>query len=307
MLILNGKKQRKPGVYSLAGLFVLLLTINGCSGDDTADSRQVTGNNTTGGSTVLVHVNGQEITRADLDVHLLRALKTADLSTLDNDARYRALEGLVMSKIISQFAEKELDASDKDNIERQVRLYREELMVKQFLKKHIKPETITQDMIENFYRNNPEKFGGGEVIHYELLTANESPKGKQRSKYIKLLTAAKSNSDWNTVIEKGKKQGLQLRMKTGTNAEKLLHDRLRALIAQVGEGQTSEPAFVDGKPYLIRVTARKQRQVRPLAEVSADIRKHLMPVKVKASIRELSSQLMEKSNIEYLDKVTMRN
>jgi hypothetical protein len=59
---------------------------------------------------------------------------------------------------------------------------------------------------------------------------------------------------------------------------------------------------VQGKPYIVRLLKQEQRAPKPLAEVSAEIRKALVPVKLKGAINEVAEDLMKTSNVEYMDK-----
>ena len=60
------------------------------------------------------------------------------------------------------------------------------------------------------------------------------------------------------------------------------------------------PVFIDGVPNLIRVVDERSATPKPLADVSADIRKILAPLQLRAAVRKASDEIVAASEIIYI-------
>ena len=251
---------------------------------------------------VLVKVGAQSITEKDLDIAVLRLLGPARMTQIDETARKKILESLVLSKVISQAAEAEMDAETKDSIERKVRSYREEILVKQYLRDHVEPQPVTQAMVKEHYEKYPERYGAVVTQTFQLLSATKKLTGEARQELLKALGDAEKAKDLRRYSKKliAKKQAVTFR--EGKSNDKLLQKQLQQVLSTLKLNQTSRVFFIDGIPNVVRITAEKKQQARPLSEVSASIRKSLLPGQLKVAIKEVAEKLKNSKNIEYINK-----
>lgn len=250
---------------------------------------------------VLVNVNGQSITQKDLDVAMLRLLGPARMAQLDDVAKSKILDSLVMSRLISGAAETELDAENKDHIERQVRDYREEMLVKHYLRNHVEAQPVTQAMVKAHYEKYPERYGAIIIRDYQLLTVSNKPEGAVRQNLLKLFNDAKDIKDWNVFAKQLKQQNYAVSIKQGKSNETLLHQQLQQVMSSLKLNETSRPFLINGIPQVVRITAEKKEAPRPLSEVSAEIRKALLPGQLKIAIKQVADDLKKSAKIEYMN------
>jgi len=284
-------------------LFICLLSIVACSKDDNFSVGGSAG--LAGDNEILAKVNGSPISRHDLDSALVRMLGDYQSSLLDPKGRRNALESLVMSRAMAQTVKKELSRKDLAIIEKQVTAHREKLLVNHFLRKHSTVAPVTDKMVKAFYEKNTQRFGARTERQYEMLFSANKVSADERDKIIAALGGADKNKQWKKMSKRLAKAGIKLQYRQGKTDEKLLHPRLQALLKSIKVGTTSNVSFIDGKPYLVRITAENQIAPRPLNEVSAKIRKSLMPLQLKQAIEKSSAELLPKMKIKYFDKTVL--
>jgi hypothetical protein len=252
-----------------------------------------------GDDVVLAQVNSSPITRYDLDLAARTLLSREVLSELDDAGRKQLLESLVQARAIAQKREAELNAKDRLELDKQVAAYREELLVKQYLSKHTKVRPVSPELVSRYYEQNQARFGAEKVRAYELIT---SPRELSETERLPLMAAARDavqHKDWSAWTAELQKKHLPLVYQRGTTQHGVSQPALRNLIAQLSLGEASHITFVDGRPYLVRVTEESASPAKPLAAVSAEIRKTLLPEQVKQSVQAASEVVMKDTRVVY--------
>ena len=255
--------------------------------------------NLPGDDEVLARVERQVITRYDLDQSLNTMLGDYQTSLLDARGKQQALESLVISRAMAQQAVQELNREDLKALDKKVAAYREKQLVNFYLKKHASVMPVTDDMVKQYYTQHPERFGGRTVRSYEMLFTEAKPAADQRAALIKALGNAGASKDWQKVKTAVTKKGLAVQYRKGEVDEKILHPKLQALMQPLKPGEASNLSFVEGKPYVVRILGEEQLPPKPLHEVSAEIRKSLVPVQLKQAIKLAADELLKTVNVEY--------
>jgi len=252
-----------------------------------------------GDDVVLARVNGEPITQYDLEESIRSTLGEFAGSRLDEGGRRRVLESLVASRAMAQIQESELSERDKAELEKKVRVYREQLLVKQYLARHAPPEPVTAERIREFYESHPEQFGGRTVRAYEMIVSGRELKREERDGLIAVLGDAPEKKDWKKWCEVLKGQGYPVEFRRGEIAQTVLHPKLRQLMAAIKKGETSRVSFIEGRSYVVRIVEEKKTAPRPLGQVSGEIRKTLQTVELKESVREASREALERAQVVY--------
>lgn len=283
---------------------VLLLT--GCDRSSSTDAAKVHDSQTSAidpaqrGARV-ASVDGNPIFELDLRVHLRKLLGEDGLERLTDDVRRKALDSLVMTRVIAGTAQKELTDEAQARLDAQVNLYRDQLLVNEYLREHSAPEPVSSSMVAEYYRNNPELFGGGHERSFELIIATSAPAAPQRDALLRAFRDVRQSTDWPSQVQRLQKQGFELEYRQASNDDPVLPVPLRSVVSSLEVEQTSEPGMVQRRPYLVRVLGDQERVPRPLAEVSADIRSRLAPNQVKKAVRTIADPLMKVAKVEYFD------
>jgi hypothetical protein len=252
-----------------------------------------------GDDIVLARVAGEPITRYDLEQTIQSTLGEASAGRLDEAGRKKILESLVAGRAIAQAQEAALKPEEIAEIDKKTQAYREQLLVKQYLAKHAAPQPVTQDMVRDYYQAHPERFGGRTIRSYEMLAGKRQLKTTERDDLIKAMQGAAVKKDWQQWVQSLQQQGYPIELRQGQVDEKLLHPRLRQLMMSLQKGQTSQLSFIEGQAYIIRVVDEKQLPPRPLNEVSAQIRKALVPVQLKKAVKQASDQVLQTTEVIY--------
>lgn len=254
-----------------------------------------------GDDVVLARVGDKKVTQYDVEQTTMRMLGPQQAAFLDEGGNRKVLESIVMTRVMATAGEKEIDEQAKAQIERQVRDYHEQLLVKAYLKAHADPQPVTQKMVQEYYEANPERFGGTIVREYEMISVDEKLEGEQRAKMLKNLDQAKNEKDWKGFAAKLKKQHKAVNYSQGNLNQALHIKKVNDVLITLKLNQVSNPFFVDGKLYITRITKETKVAPRPLNQVSGEIRKALAPIQLKKAVKTLADSLMKTANVEYLD------
>ena len=282
-------------------LVLLLTTIIACSEQQEGSENETEANSTTQQQSdpVLVRVNNTEITSNDLSIVIDRTLGAAASVSMNAELRNKLLESMVQSRTMALLSEKEIDADDLATIESKTKLYREELLVKEYLQRHIAAQPVTQEMVEAYYRDNLQRFGVIESKTFEYITSTAEMDSDKRNSLLKRLSNATFESDWKTFVGSLKEDGYPLRYQRATIKIDLLNAPLKQLVSQTPKGGISPVKF--GRVlYLVRVLDVNTTEPKPLAEVSVDIRKSLAHLQMKKAVKEASAQAQNNVVIERL-------
>lgn len=282
----------------LTSLFLSLLMLNACQQD--ADRSAAQDKAALANDPVLVKVNGDAITQSALDAMVLQLLGPAQSARLDDIGRKKILESLVISRLITQEANKNLSTEDKHYIDLQVERYKEELLVKQYLKNNVEPKPISQASVDTYYKENIDKFTEATVREYAVLTTDAALKPQQREKLLSLFAEAQKNTNWSALTKQWNKMGYKVVLKQGRTDEKLLQPKLNDMLKGIAVNKTSSPFLLSGKPYIARILSEKPGQRKTLKSVSQEIRKILLTEQLKQSVSTIKEGLKQTARIEYL-------
>jgi hypothetical protein len=260
-----------------------------------------------GDDQILVKVNGSPITRYELELAINSSLGEETAGRLKAAGRRKVLESLVASRAIAQAREAELTPEDLAALEKMVEAYREQLLVKQYLAQHASPQPVSSEMVREYYEQHPERFGAETIRTYEMIASRRPLNPDERDGLIRLFKQAAGIKDWRQWVKTLQTQGYAVVFRRGQVSEKALDSRLKQLMQPLQKGETSNPAFVKGTAYLVRIVEDKQIAPRPLKDVSVQIRKALVPVQLKKAVREVSTQVLQTADVIYANGHKAKN
>ncbi len=254
-----------------------------------------------GDDTVLATVDGEPVTRYDVDAAARTMLGDTQATLLDAAARRRVLESLVTSRAIARRQLERMDAHGRAELEKRVAAYREQLLVKAYLEGRTTPRPVTQAMVEAYYARHPEQFGARSVRTYEMLFAPAPVAGSLAKRLSAALAEVASREDWEAAAAELSGHGLATRYRRGRVDARLLEPALQRALGGLAVGEASAVVRVDGRPHLVRVLDEQQVPPRPLDEVSAEIRRMLVPVQISSAVEDAARTVLADAKVEYRD------
>ncbi|RFA25350.1 hypothetical protein CAI21_19395 [Alkalilimnicola ehrlichii] len=249
---------------------------------------------------VLAEVGGEPVYQAELDAHLLTLFGDRATAGLGADVERKALESLVMARVLARRAETELPEYRLHELEVQAALHREQLLLNAYLQQRVAPAPVSSAMVRDFYERHPERFGAGVVRSFELLMAPDALANPARDELLEALAAAQDHSNWAALAQGLRAQGHELEYRRGTSEGDLLDTRLRSVVDGVEPGQSSAPGLYNQRPFVLRVVDEVEQPPRPLTEVSGQIRQALAAQQMQAAVRSVTEPLLEEVEIDYL-------
>lgn len=152
-------------------------------------------------SRVVVMVNGEAITREDVDFAISQLVGPESAADMDDEARKKILESLVMSRAMSQAQSREMTDQDEKFLNQRLALFREDYLVKQYLAKHTSPPAITASMVREYYDAHLELFGQRVLKEYEGISTSRPLTVSEQSELLKTLEKIKEIKDWKSWTE----------------------------------------------------------------------------------------------------------
>lgn len=252
-----------------------------------------------GDDVVLARVGGAPISEYDVTQAIQQTLGDYSAARLDSSGRRTVLESLVASRAIAQAMEDELGDVERLALEKRVTAYREKALVQIYLEKNSAIESVTDEMIDDYYKAHPERFGAKKVRTYEMLATDRSIAGADRAKVLRAVKDASKQSGWSTWVDKLRQDGLPVRYRRGHLGERVLHRKIRRAMETLKKGETSPVTIVEGRVYVMRITGETQRDPKPLADVRADIRRALRPRQIKRAVKKVSANVVKAAEVKY--------
>lgn len=291
------KGWSRPVSCLLGGAGFLVLAA--CTGSDTPESSV----NADIAEPALAMVAGTAITESDIELLLERvggdqALVYSAQLLADKANRVKLLESLINSRAMAKVAEQELSSDELQEIRHLVRFYEEELLVKRYLDRHAQVQPVSMQMVKDYYQEHQQEFEDEPQYRFEVLTSYGELSESQRQAVLKAFEQAQSAADWKQLEARLYKDNIPVRLQQVQARPSLLTGRLRNLVQNTEPGTVS-PVLMEETVQIVRVLERIPGAVKPLAEVSSEIRKRLAPVMMKKAIAEAAQQARSQISVQY--------
>jgi parvulin-like peptidyl-prolyl isomerase len=250
-------------------------------------------------SMVVASVEGTKITRLELDIEAQKNLGSAARTFTSPQILKKMLDSMITRRAMALTIEKELSATDRENLDKMLRIYREELLVREYLKRKTEPKEVTEEMARDYYQKNLEKFGAKVIKQFEWISGSLASSEPLRTRQLQALSQLKNEKNWSALPEKFKKEGLGLKwIKTEAN-DGVLDDELAALLRNTQVDQTSNVFINKQKVHLLRVNSQRQTAPIDFAKVQDEIYRMLELHQLKSVIETSAAKLLPKMKISY--------
>lgn len=246
---------------------------------------------------ILAEVNGTPIYQEDLDEAVRRSLGSISQDALNGEVTKKVLESLIGQRALAQAAEKEATQDELAEAERQVRAYREELLVKLYLQKHVVPEPVSATMVEDYYKSHPEEFAGVVRLDFEYISTTRELSEEQRSGFYKSIEKATYDADWGNLASGLMSVGIPVEYKSSSMNLDLIEEPLRALLSMSTDKTVTPVKQLNRRYYIAKLHARSQSQIKPLAEVSNEIRQKLAPAQMRTQVKKALDDVVSRASI----------
>jgi len=276
-------------------LVAALLFLGGCG----PDADQALNQTPVEPAVVLATVDGTPVTRAQLELAIERTLGESAPLFANAEVERKILDSLVSGRAMARLAERDLSPAEREELELRTQAYREELLVRDYLKKHAEAQPVTTEMVAQYYQRHPEEFGGGVEKRFEIITTSGVLTEQARDPLIRQLSDPKlATADWRARVESWRATGTPVEFRVGQARAELLEQPLRGLVESTPAGKVAPLSSSDGL-MLVRVTEEKRLPARPLAEVSGEIREKLAPLQLKQAVKQLGATALGSVKVEY--------
>jgi hypothetical protein len=276
----------------LIAIILLTLSASGCQQSETPNESEPQL------SEVVASIDGKPIYQAELALVINQTLGEFAALQLGSQGRKKVLESLIIRKLMSDQQWQLMDEEERQQLDLELNIYREELLTKRHVREHLIAEPVNDDMIQAYYANNPSTYGAKTLRRFEMVRADVSRSPVLQKDLSLLIQGLTPHSDWKLSIDQARQQGLPIFLVSGHSAESGLIDDYQQIIQSLAEGEISPLHSINGILVRFRVTELIQVPAKPIEEVSKNIRKTLAPLQLKKAIQQEAELLMRDREIE---------
>lgn len=253
---------------------------------------------------ILAKVGKSTINQSQYDLMLSR-LSPEARNKINNEKskqlQDKILKGLVRTRALAIITEEQLSADEKQLLETKVQAYKDELLAQMYIKTNMDPEPVTSQMVTEYYDKHKQDFTLPGKVQFEyLVTTKQKLNDKELSKVIKAFTDAKKAKDLKAYAKTLKRKKLPLEYKSGQMTAASIVKVIRSQVERLKEGEVSDVVYAD-YIYVVKVNKREPDVVKPVNQVSIEIRKKLAPQKLKQALSTHIDEAMKKVKVEYIN------
>lgn len=305
-------------------LLASLAALSACSSEETSSSSN-THQEISQADTVVASATGEgvpefNVTQREMDLMVERMGGSAALLTGGQAFLEKIQESIVVSKVMSLKMANELSDDELAELDVKVRQYREELLVKQWVRQNITPEPPTVEEVQNYYDVNPEEFGYQKLKDIEVVTVTPPTDNQSQVRLMKALSNEVSPNSWENVVKSLSDKNIRYSLKkyqlneSQTDLDHLekarlekarpdkmqeIHPKLLPIISKLAPNEVSSLVVIDGQWNLVFVKNIKEVPPKPLHEVSGVIRKKLAPKKFRDAVKSHTQQILKSVRITH--------
>ncbi len=278
-----------------ASSVVMTLCLFACT-----DSNKITGTDQVekDSSVKRATVNQSVITDDELNLAIHRTLGKNAALYMTDELEQKLLQSLIASRAIAQKSESEMSVDEKNELRLKTAAFREELLVKQYLGRHVTPQPVSTEMVKKYYLGNQERFGGGTIKSFEYVQVilNE---GADAALAVQPLNVLSKQKNWQSaaIDLKEKQSDWSVTYKTASLKSKLIQEPIKSMLINLNVGEVAPLKFEGNSYTLLKLKAEKALAVKPLSEVSAEIRKLLAPIQIKKAVKLISDKAIADAEI----------
>lgn len=247
---------------------------------------------------VVVWVDETPVTKSQLNLAVDRTLGASAGYFMNEELQEKILNSVISSRAMARLAEKKMDEFDLQELEDKVQAYREELLVKRYIKQEIVTTPVSDQQVKEYYEKHLDEFGAGTIKKFEVIESIGKANEEQRRAFLKKLGSVKKRKNWKQFVQSMKKKGLPLNYRMVNAKVSLLKNPLASIVKKTPAGQVS-PMHFSTQMLIVRVLEEKKVAPKPMREVSAEIRQKLVPVNLKKSVRTLSEKARSQVKIRF--------
>ncbi len=273
-------------------IFMLLATGSGCDQKPAQSDRLAE-------EPVLARVDKSLILQSQFDVMLERLAATVPQQN-KAEISEKILQGIVRTRALADVSEQQLSDDEVKNLNARVKIYRDELLVESYIRRNIKAQPVSVEMVQQYYQSHLDEYKTSGKIHFEfLVTTARTLDDAALTRVMDAFSKAKNIDDWKSYAATLK----QLQMPIEYNAVSMLpgsiNQLLHAALGKLDDAQVSDLVFGDFV-YVIKLLKREPDRVKPLHEVSAEIRRKLAPQQLKNMLSEHIDKALQGKSVEYM-------
>ena len=277
--------------HGLTVIFVVLLFLAGCDRKSAVEQKSSS-------DPVLATVGDSAVRQSQFDAMVDRLTPQAR-DKLSGQLKDTILKGLVRSRALAVVTQQQLGEAERLKIDAKVQLYKDELLAQAYVQKNIEPQPVTSEQVQKYYQAHKGEYTIPGKVSFEYLATTSKRLGDaELDQALKAFSSAKSEKDWKAYAAKLQKKKIPVEYQAATMAPTSIVKGLRSQVDKLKEGEVSDVIYGD-VIYVVKVIKRDPEVVKPINQVSVEIRKKLAPQQLKQVLSQHIDQALQKVDVKY--------
>lgn len=281
----------------------LTLMLVACSNDDAESIQETTYKTSELGAKSVALVGEASITRAQLD-HALAFYSTNPMVNAE-EGRIKVLNDMIEEQVMYNKAMEQGFHKSPEFINNQRKLLAYEY--KKYLKQKVAESTKVTDVdLQIFYEQNIEKYSQPAMLRFAIFVKRDDLPKKSKYSLKQVRDAAQYlkpeqgfdkyalDSHHSHTANRGGK----LPWLNGNSQLAGIPAKLIEVAEDLDIGEVSKPIEMESKTYLVRLMAKKEKSVTPLAEMKSSLRQQLLVERKQTLLNNFVGQAKQASKIE---------
>lgn len=249
---------------------------------------------------VLAKVGDTTISQSHLDAMMGR-LSAKAREQKNEKLNNTILQGLVRTRVLAIVAEQQMNDEERKSLNAKVQAYRDEFLAQTYIKKNIKPQPVTPDMVTKYYNAHISDYTKRGKITFDMLsTTAETVDDAILGEVVAALTGAKNISDWKQYAQTLNKKNYPIEYKSAQMHSYSMKEEMRSQAIKLNTGESGDIVYGEHM-YIFKIVDKQPDVVQPLHEVSVAIRKILAPQQLKKELSKSIDQALQNVNVEYVN------
>jgi len=276
------------------GFLLLVSLIAACNKTQTENT--INDNNSV--AEVIAKVNGEPVYKTEFDLIVNQTVGEFAALQLTKKTKDKILQSLVLRKLMKAEQLKQMDQAELQHVELQVAAYRDELLTKQYIRNNISAEPVSNEMVNEYYRNNLSQFGKKQIRRFDMIRAQIGHDEKHVKQINTFIQNISPQENWQALAKKPDSQKNSVKIIRGNSADIGLLKSYQKIISTLAKNEASKVHSINGVLVRFKVTDLIELPAKPLIEVKKDIHKRLAPIQIKKAIKNKARSLKEKSEVK---------
>jgi hypothetical protein len=247
----------------------------------------------------IARVGESYITQSDLDQTITKTLGVP-ANKINNTEKQKIIDSLIQSRVFADIQEKNLSKIGQEELESKVKIYRDKLLVQQYLQQRLSKEKVTYEVLYKYYEEHPYLFGAGYIYRYEKITSLRKIRQEEKFDLLTVLSSPEKQSDWETWVSEVKKKGYPITcfQRSFNNSSMFESKNTKITMKRLSVGESTGIGFEQGYLQIFRLLKKETSPPEIYFKVKHKVKNAYNRTRMHKEIQKAFEEVKAQADIE---------